>query len=212
MNPLLTVKEVAGILRAHPNTVYQEAHSGEILSVRTSKPRIQFVEKDVNEWLERRSRASASVPLFEEALRTNLSLENYDKLFLKGGEKVSPKGKTWNYPFGSVSLRLGKSGKERWHIYYRADGRRVRKAVKGAMSRADALKVLQVEAADAFRGLHGFQKPRKTVTVWELADVYLANSRQKRSHRDDESRIRVNLKPFFGQIDVKSVTALHVEE
>jgi excisionase family DNA binding protein len=212
MNPLLTVREVAGLLRVHPNTIYQKAQSGEIPSVRTSNAGIRFVEKDVREWLERRSRSSRSIPLFEEALQTDLSLENYDKLFLKGGVKVLPKGKIWNYPFGSVSLRLGKSGKERWHIYYRADGKRIRKAVKGAMSRADALKVLQVEAADAFRGLHGFQKPKKIVKVGELADLYLANSKQKRSHRDDESRIRVNLKPFFGQMNVKNVTALNVEE
>jgi excisionase family DNA binding protein len=211
-DPLLTVKEVAGILRVHPNTVYQKALSGEIPSVRTSNSRIRFIEKDLNEWLERRSRSSRSIPLFEEALRTNLSLENYDKLFLKGGVRMSPKGKTWNYPFGSVSFRLGKSGRERWHIYYRVDGKRVRKAVKGAMSRADALKVLQVEAADAFRGIYGFQKPKRTVTVGELADLYLTNSRQKRSHRDDESRIRVNLKPFFGEMNVKNITALNVEE
>ena len=88
MNPLMTVKEVAGILRVHPNTVYQKARSGEIPSVRTSNSRIRFVEKDINEWLERRSRSSRSVPLFDEALRTDLSLENYDKLFLKGGVRI----------------------------------------------------------------------------------------------------------------------------
>ena len=47
---------------------------------------------------------------------------------------MSPKGKTWNYPFGSIYLRLTKSGKDRWYIYYRNEGRRVRKAVKGAQS------------------------------------------------------------------------------
>jgi excisionase family DNA binding protein len=129
MNPLLTVKEVAGILQVHPNTVYLKAQSGEIPSVRTSNFRIRFVEKEINEWLERRSRSSRFVLLLEEALRTDLSQESYDKLFLKGEAKMSPKGKTWNYPFGSVSLRLGKSGKDRWHIYYRVDGRRIRRSL-----------------------------------------------------------------------------------
>ena len=145
MNPLLTVKEVAGILRVHPNTVYLRAQSGEIPSVRTSTSRIRFIEKDVNEWLERRSRSSRSAPLFDEGLRADLSLENYDKLFLKGGVKVSPKGRTWNYPFGSVYVRLNRSGQERWYIYYRVDGIRIRKAVKNAQSRADALKVSDSE-------------------------------------------------------------------
>jgi excisionase family DNA binding protein len=212
MDALLTVDDVAAVLKVHPNTVYKNAKSGEIPSVKTANSRVRFIEKDIKEWLERRSRSSSFSPLLEESLRADLSLEKYDRLFLKGGVKMSPKGKTWNYPFGSVYLRLTKSGKERWHIYYRVDGRRVRKAVKGAMSRADAVKVLQVEAADAFRGIHGFQKPKKAVTVGELADLYLANSRQKRSLASDESRIRAHLKPFIEKLDVNGLTPLKVEE
>jgi excisionase family DNA binding protein len=212
MDALLTVDEVAAVLKVHSNTVYKKAKNGEIPAVKTPNSHVRFIEKDIKEWLERRSRSSGLNPLFEEALRTDLSLEIYDKLFLKGGVHMLPKGKTWNYPFGSVYLRLTKSGKEKWHIYYRVDGRRVRKAVRGAMSRADAVKVLQAEAADAFRGIHGFQKPKKVVTVGELAGLYLANSRQKRSLRSDKSRIEANLRPFFGKLDVNGVTPLKVEE
>jgi len=212
MDALLTVDEVAAVLKVHSNTVYKKAKNGEIPSVKTPNSHVRFIEKDIREWLERRSRSSSLNPLFEEALRTDLSLEIYDKLFLKGGVQMLPKGKTWNYPFGSVYLRLTTSGKERWHIYYRVDGRRIRKAVKGAMSRADAVKVLQAEAADAFRGIHGFQKPKRAVKVGELADLYLANSRQKRSLGSDKSRIEADLKPFFGKLDVNGVTPLKVEE
>ncbi len=213
MNPLLTVKEVAGILRVHPNTVYQKALSGEIPSVRTSNSRIRFIEKDIKEWLERRSRSSSSVPLFEEALRTDLSLENYDKLFLKGGVEVSPKGKTWNYPFGSVSLRLGESGKESWYIYYRTDRMRVRKVVRLAQSRADALKVLQIEVADAFRGQYGFKRGEKKVRFDEFGKIYIENYAKlnKRSWKDDVFTVDL-LNKSFGTMLLQENNPLDIEK
>jgi len=161
MDALLTVGEVAAILKVDPNTVYEKGKSGEIPSVRTANTSVRFIESDIRKWLEGHSRPSSSRPLFEDSLQTDLSLASYDKLFLKGGARVSPEGKTWNYPFGSVYVRLNKSGQERWYIYYRVDGIRIRKAVKNAQSRADALKILQLEVADAFRGQHGLKKPEK---------------------------------------------------
>ncbi len=149
MDALLTVGEVAAILKVHSNTVYKKAKNGEIPSVKAPKSNVRFIEEDIKEWLERRSRSSSFSTLIEEALRTDFSLEIYDKLFLKGGVKMLPKGKTWNYSFGSAFLRLKRSGQERWYIYYRVDGIRIGKTVKNAQSRADALKVLQLEVADA---------------------------------------------------------------
>lgn len=99
--------------------------------------------------------------IIESLSKVDLSLDAYDKLFLKGGVKMSQKRKSWDYPFGSVYLRLTKSRKERWYIYYRVDGKRIRKIVKNAQSRADALKVLQVEVTDSFRSEHGFKKEEK---------------------------------------------------
>jgi len=127
MDALLTVGEVAAILKVHTNTVYEKAKNGEIPSVRTANKSVRFIESDIRRWLEGHSRSSVARPLFEDSLQTDLSLVSYDKLFLKGGVKVSPEGKTWNYPFGSVYVRLNKSGQERWNIYYRADGIRIRK-------------------------------------------------------------------------------------
>jgi excisionase family DNA binding protein len=212
MNPLLTVKEVAGILRVHPNTVYQKAQSGEIPSIRTSNSQVRFIEKDINEWLDKRSRSPRSIPLFDEALRADLSLENYDKLFLKGGVKVSPKGKTWNYPFGSVFFRLNRSGQERWYIYYRVDGIRIRKAVKNAQSRADALKVLQLEVADAFRGQHGLKKPEKTKTFKEFADQYYESYARinKKSFISDWYMLK-QLKKAWGAYDIRQINPLLIE-
>jgi excisionase family DNA binding protein len=116
MDALLTVGEVAAIRKLHPNTVYEKAKNGEIPSVRTAKSRVRFIESDIRRWVEGHSRSSSYRPLFEDSLQTDLSLASYDKLFLKGGVRVSPEGKTWNYPFGSVYARLNRSGQERWYI------------------------------------------------------------------------------------------------
>jgi excisionase family DNA binding protein len=213
MDALLTVNDVAAVLKVHPNTVYEKTKNGEIPSVKAANSRVRFIEKDIKEWLERRSRSSSFSPLLEESLRADLSLEKYDKLFLKGGIKVSPKGKTWNYPFGSVYLRLTRSGRERWHIYYRDNGKRVRKAVKGAFSRADALKVLQIEVADAFRGMHGFKTEMKRATFDEFADKYLNDYARvnKRSWKTDAGYLK-GMRDFFSGKFIDSISTLEVEQ
>jgi len=80
---------------------------------------------------------------------------------------VSPKGKIWRYPFGSVYLRQSKSGEGRWYIYYRVNGQRIREAVKNAMTRADGLKVLVSKVGDAFRRRYGFPLEKKEDALFE---------------------------------------------
>ena len=212
MDALLTVEEVAAVLKFHPNTVYEKAKSGEIPSVKTAKSRVRFIESDIRKWIERNSRSSGSTPLFEDSLQTDLSLASYDKLFLKGGVRVSPEGKTWNYPFGSVFVRLNRSGQERWYIYYRVDGIRIRKAVKNAQSRADALKVLQLEVADAFRGQHGLKKPEKAKTFKEFADQYYESYAKinKKSFISDWYMLN-QLKKQWGAYDIRQINPLLIE-
>lgn len=212
MDALLTVEEVAAVLKLHPNTVYQKAKNGEIPSVKTAKSRVRFIESDIRRWVEGHSRSSGSRPLFDDSLQTDLSLASYDKLFLKGGVRVSPEGKTWNYPFGSVYVRLNKSGQERWNIYYRVDGIRIRKAVKNAQSRADALKVLQLEVADAFRGQHGLKKPEKAKTFKEFADQYYESYAKinKKSFISDYYMLE-QLKKKWGAYDIRQINPLLIE-
>jgi excisionase family DNA binding protein len=213
MDALLTVDDVAAVFKVHPNTVYKKAKNGEIPSVKAANSRVRFIEKDIKEWLERRSRSSSFSPFLEESLRVDLSLQKYDKLFLKGGVKVSPKGKTWNYPFGSVYLRQSKSGKDRWHIYYRVEGKRIRKAVKGAQSRADALKVLQVEVADAFRGKHGFKRDEKKIRFTDFAAEYIESYAMvnKLSWKDDVSAVG-SFRRYFGSSYLHEIGVLDIEK
>lgn len=111
MDPLLTAKDVAAILKVHPNTVYEKAKKGSIPSVRTSASGIRFNEREIGEWIDRRSRNALSQ--FEHFRAFHLNLKEYDKILLRGGK--SALGKTprrWNYGFGTVYVRKTKRGKD----------------------------------------------------------------------------------------------------
>ena len=125
---------------------------------------------------------------------------------------MSREGTMWRYPFGSVFLRFGKSRKARWYIYYRADGRRVRKAVKGALGRADALKVLQAEVVDTFRGKHGFKKDEKKIGFMDFAALYIESYAKvnKRSWKDDVSAVGA-LKRYFGSSYLSEIRVFDIE-
>jgi len=207
---LLTVKEVSSLVQLHPNTIYKLVEKGEIPFSRIRGVCIRFEEERITEWLKERS--SKTYPLLEPLLKANLALDGYDKLFLKGG-KSRMSQKVWSYPFGSVYLRQTKSGKERWYIYYRIDGERVREVVRNAQSRADALKVLQVKVADAFRGKHGFKKEEKKIKFKDFADEYIENYAKvnKRSWKDDEYCLD-RLKRFFESLYLHDVSSYDIEK
>lgn len=172
---------------------------------------IRFRKKDIEEWLDK---GSLKINTFIESFsKFDLSLDRYDKLFLKGG-RMSQKERIWKYPFGSVYLRLTKTGKERWYIYYRANGERIRQVVKNAQSRTDALKVLQVNVTDVFRGEHGFRKQEKDIKFSEFAKLYIENYAKvnKKSWKQDQYRIEAHLKPYFGKLDLKEITSLLIEK
>ena len=169
MDKLLTAREVAEVLGCHEQTIYKWKDLGKIPYIRKNGL-IRFRKTEIEDWIEQGSERVDS--LTESLTQVDLPLVAYDKLFLKG-ETMSQTGKTWTYPFGSVYLRQNKSGKERWYIYYRIEGKRVRKVVKGAQSRSDALKVLQVEVADAENQLGGLSR---AVAVQDLLQGVVAEA------------------------------------
>jgi len=157
MDPLLTVKDIAAILKVHPNTVYEGARKGDIPSVRTSSSRIRFNERDIKEWIDERSRKA--LRQVEHLPEFHLDLEDYDRIFLKGG-KSAVKERTrrrWNYGFGSIILRKTTEGRDRWSIDYRDRGKRIREVVKDAQTRGEALVALQRRVAESFRRIQSIR-------------------------------------------------------
>ena len=202
MSEYLTVKEVASMLQVHTQTIYKWVRNRLIPYVNING-QIRFKREDIEGWIKKGS--SKAHLLLESFSKVDLALDKYDKLFLKG-VRMSQEGKTWNYPFGSVYLRLTKSGKERWYIYYRVDGRRIREVVKNAQSRADALKALQVKVADAFRGRYGFKKEERKISFTDFTKEYIEKYAKvnKRSWKDDFYITRT-LKCFFGSIYLNEI-------
>lgn len=153
----MTAKDVAAILKVHPNTIYQKAGKGDIPSVRTSSSRIRFNERDIKEWINNRSRKA--LPQAEQLSQFHLDLEDYDRIFLKG-DKRAVKERTrrrWNYGFGSIILGKTTEGRDRWSIDYRDRGKRIREVVKDAQTRGEALVALQHRVAESFRRIQSIR-------------------------------------------------------
>jgi excisionase family DNA binding protein len=213
MDPLLTAKDVAAILKVHPNTVYEKVRKGDIPSVRTSGSGIRFNERDIINWIDKRSRKTS--PQVEHLPEFHLDLEDYDKIFLKGGK--SALGKTprrWNYGFGSVYVRTTKHGKDRWCVDYLTNGRRIREVVKDAQTRSEATLHLQMRVSEAFQNARGLEGSKGKVRFAEFAEVYINDyaKANKRSWRCDKSRLNVSLTPAFGAYRLKDITVLQIEK
>ena len=212
MSELLTVKEAGLHLKVHPITVYKLIGSGDLPAVKMHGLGVRLRQSDLDEWIDQGSSPKKLDP--EYFSKVDLALEDYDKLLLKG-VAMSQSGKIWHYPFGSVYYRLTKSGVKKWYYYYRVNGKRIRRVVPHAQSRAEALKVLQVKVADTYRGSNGFQKETKRITFNELAELYLekyAKLNKKSWRSGDKSYLDAHLCPFFGEEFIADVTPLMIEE
>jgi excisionase family DNA binding protein len=51
MEPLLTVRDVAKILRIHENDVYALVKYGELSAIRVGKRRLRFSRSELSKWL-----------------------------------------------------------------------------------------------------------------------------------------------------------------
>lgn len=210
---LLTVEEVASYLACSTSKVYRLAERGEMLSRKLGKS-LRFRLADVDAWVEKRKTVPPLDPLIAPSLNVELALEKYDKLYLKGGSTLKSKGqKRWNYPFGSVYVRSSRSGKVRWHIYYRVStGEYVRKAVKGATNRVEALKVLQKKAAEAFSVSNGAKKPAKELAFEDFSKLYLDNTKHLKDWATNDYRMRRILVPYFGRFNLRDISPQHIED
>lgn len=121
--------------------------------------------------------------------------------------------KRWNYGFGTVYLRETKQGKSRWYLDFDAGGRRIRRVVKNAQTRGEAVIALQEKVTEAFGKEHGL-KVEKRLRFSELADQYVEDYARanKRSWRSDKYRIEAHLKPYFGDVTLQDISPLLIEK
>jgi integrase len=88
----------------------------------------------------------------------------------------------------------------------------VREVARNAQSRAEAVLYLKEKVSEAFAQASSLHV-KKQITFAELGETYLQNyaKSNKKSWKDDEYRINANLKPFFGDMLLKDVTPLKIE-
>jgi integrase len=140
------------------------------------------------------------------------TLAGYDKKCLR--RKTTVNGITrFTYRNGSIIERKTKGGGKTFAIHYQIEGKRVRHAVKGAQTRAEAITVLNIERTDAFREAHGLKRETPKLTFAEMADKYLEKSAKpnKKSWKSDETYLKT-LKNEFGKLMLRDVTAEKIED
>ena len=156
----------------------------------------------------KRSQIAEILPKFD------LSLDGYDKLFLK--RRTELKGQTrWTYGIGSVILRKTKNEEVKFYIDFQLDKLRVREVVKGARTRAEAVKVLNSKVADVLRGKYNFKKESPQIIFSEMADLYLekyAKVKKSKSWKTSDWVYLRRLNPFFGRYKLSDVAPLLIEE
>jgi excisionase family DNA binding protein len=212
MEKLLTVKDLSQKLQVHINSIYRMVREGRIPFVKARGIGIRFVEEKIDRFLADPYHKQEALI---EPFRVDFSLEAYDRLFLKGGEKaLSKNSRHWHYAFGSIFLRKTKEGKDRFYLDYRDQGKRIREVVKHAQNRGEALLALQRKTSEIFDGKFHPKRKVEQLKFKDLASMYLENYAkvQKRSWRTDLCYLNAHLSPFFGDSLLSVISQLAVEK
>lgn len=114
--------------------------------------------------------------------------------------------------FGSVFSRKLISGKMRWYLYFKTNGRRIREAVPLAQSKADALRVLSLKVNAALHAEYGLKQERKRIAFRDFCELFIEKYAKpnKRSWKDDFYAVKI-LNRFFGKLQLHEVAAFDIE-
>ncbi len=210
---LLTVKEAALHLKMHPNTVYDWAKEGKIPSIKLNG-QVRLDQDDLDNFI----KLNKHEVFNPNPLPSNIgiSLEGYDKLYLKGGRNPVGNKTRWRYGFGIVYFRKTKQGNVRWYIEYKSGSVRQREVVENAQSREEAVLALKRRVAEIFDGKFNANRAPERILFSQLAEKYLDEYArpQKKSWKSDESRLR-NLVRELGSTEIGRITdtmILHYRE
>ena len=126
---------------------------------------------------------------------------------------MSKSKRRWNYGIGSVYTRRTTQGQERWYIEYYAQDKRVRRIVKSAQTRSEAVIALQETVAQEFSATFRPGSQPTIVKFDELAEMYIEDYAKinKKSWMDDKYRIDAHMKPYFGKLKIQDVNPQMIE-
>ncbi|TET70195.1 MAG: helix-turn-helix domain-containing protein [Candidatus Aminicenantes bacterium] len=202
MDKLITVREAAGYLLIHPQTLYKWRKQGKIPYSKING-QIRFKKENINDLLEKSSYRPSQIfdilPQPEKEL--DISLAEYDKRFLRS-QRVNNKMARWRYSDGIVYQIKNQGGSKSWGIEYRDEnGKRKQRIVPNAQSREDAMIALHKKVREVFDLQNCIAKPKR-IGFCEYSDLYLQDYAMvaKESGKTDEYRLK-RIREFFKVID-----------
>jgi excisionase family DNA binding protein len=214
MNKLLTVKETAEYLSIHPNTIYKWTEGGKVPHIKING-QVRFERNTIESWLKtytyKPSQTPDILPNLENKL--DISLKQYDNLYLKGDSGLNKIMARWKYVNGIVYLRRNPGGSKSWGIEYRDEnGRRKQRIVPNAQSRGDALIALNKHVREVFELQNSVYRPKK-IKFCEFADIYLHEYAliAKKSGETDAYRLR-KIKQFFKDVELRNITPMKIQK
>jgi len=205
--PLLTADEVGFILGYKRNTIYDFVKKGKIDFVRVGRNK-KFTQKNVDDFIIKRTVKFIDFPLISPR-NEQLSLSEYDKIYLKGDSAVSKKKQYWNYGRKGIFIRRLKSGYSWCFWYYDENGERKKVTAKDAKCKEDAFLEMEKKVREVFN-----KKFKTTIKFLDFSDIYLEKYAilRKQSWKTDEKFLNAQLIPFFGEMTLNDITPEHVSD
>jgi len=141
--------------------------------------------------------------------KLDISLEGYDRRYLKGVSGLSKFMTRWRYCDGVVYRIKNPGGKVSWGIEFRDEnGKRKQQIVRGAQSRKDAEDVLDYTARNIFKRKFGIAEPEtKSITFQRFSVMYLEDYSKttNKSWETVEHRLK-SLVNFFFDMELREIT------
>lgn len=209
---LLTVKDLSSCLGLHPNSIYKLVEKGEIPFIKRKGLGIRFKKEEIEKWLSESSNYTSQTEFLPKSKQLDISIKEYDKLYLEGDSAVAKKRQRWNYGRKGVFLRKLKSGLS-WCIWYYDENGKIKKmTVQGATCREDAIAAMESKLRNVFSKRYGIKQ--KTIKFKNFAAIYLEKyaKPKKRSWKTDEKFLKSQLIPFFSEIELSEITPEHVSD
>ena len=209
MSQLLTVKEASSYLKVHPNTVYKWIEERKIQFIRLNGL-IRFSKNEIDSWQSKNtSKIYNTLGLIP---KLDLSLQDYDRMLLKGDSAVSKKRQRWNYGNKGVFKRKLKSGYSWCYWYYEKKGKVKKVTVPGATCKEDAILAMEKRVREVFNQQHGIRK--KETKFKDFSVIYLEKyaKPKKKSWNTDRKFLHSQLIPFFDDVELSEITPWHVSE
>ncbi len=214
MKQILTAKEAYEEYSISLDSLYK--YKQEIGFVKRPGTPILFHRRNIEQWLEKGEHPPDDlITLFSDLTDFNFSVDNsfrkFEKVRLERSTEMNGV-KRFVYPFGSVIERKTKSGEVTYYRDYQVNGQRARSVIPGVRNRAEAVKVIMVEVADAKRGRYYFHK--KNISFNDFADLFYEkySKPNKRSHKSTDAVYHKHMKAFFGDISLTKITPMMIED